>query len=149
MKDTHNNECDTSCNTCLRDFHNLPYHGLLDWRLALDMARIAVSSTETIDLKTQWGEVENPWKVLLQGDNAPVPATMHRLGYGLENFGDLRGYVKRGGTVKKIWIECHPLWTKDHPSYIAAAEDAGTKNPRYAVGMMNPFKALRRPADYV
>ena len=142
-------ECDTSCNTCLRDFHNLPYHGLLDWRLALDMARIGTSSTETIDLVSQWGKEENPWKVLLQGDKAPVPATMHRLGYDFENFGELRGYVKRGGTVKKIWVECHPLWTKDHPSYIAAAEEAKSDNPGYEVDMMNPFKALRRPADYV
>ena len=151
MKETHNHihECDTSCNTCLRDFHNLPYHGLLDWRLALDMARIATSSTETVDLKTQWGKEENPWKILLQGDNAPVPATMDRLGYDLENFGNLRGYVKRRGTIKKIWIECHPLWTKDHPLYIAAAEEAESDNPGYDVDMMNPFKALRRPADYV
>ena len=144
----HIHECDTSCNTCLRDFHNLPYHGLLDWRLALDMARIA-SSTETIDLKTQWGKVENPWKVLLQGDNAPVPTTMHRLGYDLKNFGELRGYVKRGGTVKKIWIECHPLWTTEHLSYCAAVDDAKRQYPRYHVERMNPFKALRRPADYV
>ena len=148
MKESHNHECDTSCNTCLRDFHNLPYHGLLDWRLALDMARIA-SSTETVDLKTKWGKEENPWKVLLQGDNAPVPATMDRLGYDLKNFGELRGYVKRVSTVKKIWIECHPLWTKDHPLYIAAAEEAESDNPRYQVDKMNPFKALRRPADYV
>ena len=42
MKESHNHECDTSCNVCLRDFHNLPYHGLLDWRLALDMARIGI-----------------------------------------------------------------------------------------------------------
>ena len=149
MKDTHNNECDTSCNTCLRDFHNLPYHGLLDWRLALDMARIAAFATETIDLKTQWGKEENPWKVLLQGDNAPVPATMHRLGYDLKNFGELRGYVKRGGTVKKIWIECHPLWTTEHLSYCTAVDDAKRQYPRCHVERMNPFKALRRPADYV
>lgn len=151
MKEDHNHihECDTSCNTCLRDFQNLPYHGLLDWRLALDMARIASSFTETIDLVSQWDKEENPWKVLLQGDDAPVPATMHRLGYDLENFDELRGYVKRGGTVKKIWIECHPLWTKDHPSYKAAVEAAIKQNPGYEVDMMNPFKALRRPADYV
>ena len=150
MKDTHNNECDTSCNTCLRDFHNLPYHGLLDWRLALDMARIAASATETIDLVSPWGKSKNPWSVLLQGDNAPVPVTMQRLGYSEPiNFGDLRGYVKRGRTVKKIWIECHPLWTTDHPSYITAAKEAKSDNPGYKVDMMNPFKALRRPADYV
>ena len=130
-------------------FPESPYHGLLDWRLALDMARIASSFTETIDLVSQWDKEENPWKVLLQGDDAPVPATMHRLGYDLENFDELRGYVKRGGTVKKIWIECHPLWTKDHPSYKAAVEAAIKQNPGYEVDMMNPFKALRRPADYV
>ena len=151
MKEDHNHihECDTSCNTCLRDFHNLPYHGLLDWRLALDMARLATSSTAIIDLVSPWGQSKNPWCVLLQGDNAPVPATMHRLGYDLENFGELRGYVKQGGRVKKIWIECHPLWTKDHPSYKAAVEAAIKQNPGYEVDMMNPFKALRRPADYV
>ena len=151
MKEEHNHihECDTSCNTCLRDFHNLPYHGLLDWRLALDMARLAASSTVTIDLVSHWGKYENPWKVLLQGDNAPVPATMHRLGYNLENFGELRGYVKRRGTVKKIWIECHPLWTTEHPSYCAAVDDAERQYPGYHVERMNPFKALRRPADYV
>ena len=130
MAENHNHECDTSCNTCLRDFHNLPYHGLLDWRLALDMARLATSSTAIIDLVSPWGQSKNPWCVLLQGDNAPVPATMHRLGYGLENFGELRGYVKQGGRVKKIWIECHPLWTKDHPSYKAAVEAAIKQNPR-------------------
>lgn len=152
MKEDHNHihECDTSCNTCLRDFHNLPYHGLLDWRLALDMARLAASSTVAIDLVSRWDKYENPWSVLLQGDNAPVPATMQRLGYSEPiNFGDLRCYVKRRGTEKKIWIECHPLWTKDHPSYIAAAEEAESDNPGYEVDMMNPFKALRRPADYV
>ncbi len=152
MKEDHNHihECDTSCNTCLRDFHNLPYHGLLDWRLALDMARLAASSTVAIDLVSQWDKYENPWSVLLQGDNAPVPATMQRLGYSEPiNFGDLRCYVKRRGTEKKIWIECHPLWTKDHPSYITAAKEAESDNPGYKVDMMNPFKALRRPADYV
>ena len=150
MKQAHNHECDTSCNTCLRDFHNLPYHGLLDWRLALDMARIAASSTENIDLVSDWGNDENPWKVLLQGNNAPVPVTMQRLGYSEPvNFGDLRAYVKRGGTVKKIWIECHPLWTTDHPSYHAALDNAERQYPGYHVERMNPFKALRRPADYV
>ena len=29
--------CDSACYDCLRDYRNMPYHGLLDWRLALDM----------------------------------------------------------------------------------------------------------------
>jgi hypothetical protein len=33
--------CDSSCHDCLRDYSNRAYHGLLDWRLALDMADLA------------------------------------------------------------------------------------------------------------
>ena len=146
---SHNHECDTSCNACLRDFYNLPYHGLLDWRLALDMARLAESSTATIDLNSRWEGRENPWRHLLRGDNAPVPATMQRLGYKETDFADLRGYVKQTRVQKRIWIECHPLWTKEHPSYCAAVEDANRRYPGYPVDPMNPFIALRRPADYV
>ena len=38
------------------------------------MARLADSPTAIIDLNS-------PWDVLLRGDEAPVPATMKRLGY--------------------------------------------------------------------
>lgn len=30
--------CDSSCYACLRDYRNMPYHPLLDWRLAVDLA---------------------------------------------------------------------------------------------------------------
>ena len=65
------------------------------------------------------------------------------------NLADLRGYVKQTQRQKQIWIECHPLWTKEHLSYCAAVEDAKRQYPGYPVGAMNPFRALRRPADYV
>lgn len=148
MQQSHNHECDTSCNACLRDFHNLPYHGLLDWRLALDMARLAASSNATIDLVSPWGNHENPWSILLQGDNAPVPATMQRLGYGQSiNFADLQGYVHN--SRPQIWIECHPLWTDEHPLYRAAFMAAEQQYPHHSIRLLNPFMALRRPADYV
>jgi DEAD/DEAH box helicase domain-containing protein len=36
----HINECRTSCSKCLSVFTNMPYHGLLDWRLGLSYLRI-------------------------------------------------------------------------------------------------------------
>jgi ATP-dependent helicase YprA (DUF1998 family) len=33
----HSGECDSSCYDCLRDYFNMRYHPLLDWRLAADM----------------------------------------------------------------------------------------------------------------
>ena len=148
LKKSHNHECDTSCNACLRDFYNLPYHGLLDWRLALDMVRLAASSAATIDLASPWGKYENPWRCLLQGTDTPVPATMQRLGYGTPvQFTGLRGYVHI--PRQKIWIERHPLWTDEHPIYREAFAAAHQEYPRYSICPMNPFRALRRPADYV
>src|SRR5262249_34319740 len=34
----HASLCRTSCPDCLRDFSNLAYHNILDWRLGLDLA---------------------------------------------------------------------------------------------------------------
>lgn len=150
MNEAHQRECDTSCNSCLRDFHNLPYHGLLDWRLALDMARLAGEATAIIDLVSPWGEHENPWRILLDGTDAPVPATMQRLGYEQPvQFATLRGYVPRPPKRGRILIERHPLWTDKHPAYLAAVAEAKQQHPRYKIISLNPFLALRRPADYV
>jgi hypothetical protein len=36
-KDGHADECSASCYRCLRDYGNMAYHALLDWRLAKDL----------------------------------------------------------------------------------------------------------------
>ena len=150
MKEFHSRGCDTSCNACLRDFYNLPYHGLLDWRLALDMVRLATSSNATIDLVSPLGKHENPWQPLLRGFDAPVPATMQRIGYGAPiQFAGLRGYVKQLQRQQQILIECHPLWTKEHPVYHEAVTAARQEYPHHQIHPMNPFRLLRRPADYI
>ncbi len=145
----HGSKCDTSCNLCLRDFSNLPYHGLLDWRLALDMARIALSSAVTVDLSSSWNGVTNPWVNLLEGEATSVPAILKSLGYSSsEQFGSLRGYVRRNRNLQRVLIVRHPLWTDEHPEWKAAVEAAEGKYSGYEVKSANPFKVLRRPADY-
>lgn len=37
--------CDSSCYECLRDYRNMPYHALLDWRLAVDLGNLATAGT--------------------------------------------------------------------------------------------------------
>ena len=142
----HCEDCDTSCNRCLRDFYNLAYHGLLDWRLAIDMARLASDASATIDLTSPWPELgRNPWRTLCDGDNAPVRATLASLAYNRhERFGDLSGYVSARGSVKLLR---HPLWTNEHSTYQAARADALTRYPSHVVGAINPFEVTRRPSD--
>lgn len=148
--ENHGAVCDTSCNRCLRDFFNLPYHGLLDWRLALDMIKIIASPTANISLdKIPTGQPD-VWSVLLEGANAPIPTLLQRLGYRPPTmFGNLRGYVHQNDAKRTILIERHPLWTSEHPDYLIATVEAIQRFPNYAVIPMNPFIALRRPTDYV
>ena len=146
----HEGDCDTSCNSCLRDYRNLPYHGILDWRLALDMARLISDGSAIIDLHTPWGSNPNPWLRLIQGTNPPIPASFQRLGYGSpRHFGTLIGFVHQNTRRRTIRILRHPLWQDDHPEWITARTAAMTQHPGYEVVAANPFMVLRRPADCV
>jgi hypothetical protein len=150
----HAHECDTSCNVCLRDFYNLPYHGLLDWRLALDMTRILSTTQVTVDLTTAWPGAPNPWERLTVGDAAGpgiVPRILARLGFGPpQPFGSLRGYVHQNTQRRLLLIESHRLWTAQHAHYTAAHTAARQQFPNHTdVRMVNPFLVIRRPAEYV
>ncbi|HLO87022.1 MAG TPA: DEAD/DEAH box helicase [Nostocaceae cyanobacterium] len=146
----HGNTCDTSCNLCLRDYQNLAYHGLLDWRLALDLARLVISSKSAIDLRSPWGNMPNPWSNLHQGDNSPMTTTLQNLGYSLPTqFETLTGYVHKNPKRKTILILRHPLWQDDHPEWLKAVENAKSRYPDYTPQPGNPFMILRRPGDYV
>ena len=46
---SHAGICQTSCPDCLRDFSNLAFHNILDWRLGLDLARLALDPNAMID----------------------------------------------------------------------------------------------------
>jgi hypothetical protein len=37
--------CDSSCHLCIRDHLNWPWHALLDWRLAVDLASVLLGKT--------------------------------------------------------------------------------------------------------
>ena len=143
----HGSGCDTSCSLCLRDYQNLAYHGLLDWRLALDMARLVSNASSTVDLNRSWGNLQNPWFNLTQG---AIPSTLQRLCYGSPTqFGTLTSYVHQIPQRRTILIVRHPLWQDDHPEWIAARTAALAQHPNYQIIPANPFMVLRRPGDYV
>lgn len=149
LETSHSSECDGSCNNCLRDYQNLPYHPLLDWRLALDMARLLTSSSVTIDLVTDWDEnIYNPWKRLVEGAEAPVAKILNKLNYaGPTEEAGLRCYKHE--PFKKIIVECHPLWDDSHPKWMQTCDICRSKYSGYTIHKMNPFHALRRPIDYL
>lgn len=52
----HKNECTSSCYDCIRDYSNQKVHGLLDWRLGLDLARLSYDSESEIDFTINYWE---------------------------------------------------------------------------------------------
>jgi hypothetical protein len=144
----HGDRCDTSCNDCLRDFFNMQYHGLLDWRLALDMTRLASDPKAKVDITTDWRVgVRNPWRRLVFGERAPLPRTMLQLGY--EPVPDCTLPTFASKRRKRLLVAAHPLWNESHPEYQQARSEGLRRNPGFDVAMMNLFMAIRRPADYI
>jgi hypothetical protein len=144
----HRDRCDTSCNHCLRDFYNLQYHGLLDWRLALDMAHLAHDPSSALDLRSSLGAgVPNPWRVFVDGPAAPISRTLKQFGYQWVEMADTPCFVS--AFRRRAWVACHPLWTEDHFEYRQAVSALKVQYADYSAGPMNLFMAVRRPGDYV
>ena len=52
LMDGDRHTCDSACYDCLKDYRNAPYHGLLDWRLALDV--LTLLRGEALDPDQRW-----------------------------------------------------------------------------------------------
>jgi len=138
--DLHANSCDTSCPDCLRSYSNLQYHNLLDWRLAVDVASLALDAAAPISLSSpRWDRVANIAAVTLR--NA-------RPGYRQMTIAGLPA-VTDGNDVK---ILTHPLWLTDRNSLgpdLARAWDEAERvhglriDPEHT--FVSVFEALRRP----
>lgn len=55
---SHADECSSSCYRCLRDYGNMAYHALLDWRLAKDLFRLLQGRPLSIDPVAQVAAIE-------------------------------------------------------------------------------------------
>lgn len=137
----HAGACDTSCPDCLRSYSNLAYHNLLDWRLAIDMANLALDANSAISLASPlWSRV---------ADLAATTLEAARPGFSRTNFGGLPGLTNG---VEAI-IVTHPLWLTDRAGAgpeIASAWDDAERNHGLRVdpawSFISVFEALRRPA---
>lgn len=129
--------CMTSCPDCLRDFSNLPYHSVLDWRLGLDLARLALNPAAPIDFTVPY------WQGIDTAAARPYFAAMP--GWQQTTFGGLNAGL-RGNRVEII---VHPLWNTD-PNYFGAQLATAYAQAQQTVAgcqiaMKSVFEVLRRP----
>jgi len=133
-----NQPCDSACYDCLKDYANMAYHGLLDWRLALDMARLARG--QEIGLSNYWSGIAE----------SLVAHFCEDFDWTETQFGPLPG----AETQDVALIAVHPLWNV-HPDYcveelaeaIIEAESRGfTRDEPRRWMPIDLFELSRRPA---
>jgi hypothetical protein len=134
--------CDSACYDCLRDYWNLPFHGLLDWRLAGDLLDMMIEGAFSRDRR--WVDLR---ETSLSDLQAAFPSLEQRSFEGRVCLAD-----NRNG---KVLIPRHPL---EEPSLdrlsveladvVAAASDAGFNLDDGSIHLerSTTFDMLRRPA---
>ncbi|MCD8236109.1 MAG: hypothetical protein LUD00_05535 [Prevotellaceae bacterium] len=113
----HEKGCTSSCYDCIRDYSNQGVHHLLDWRLGLDLARLAHDSNAKIDFSIKY------WTDYI---NITVKNVLLRHGYSVESFdGTLIGTAPYDG---ENYCLVHPLWSSKKVSRLIGSL-SGTYKP--------------------
>jgi DEAD/DEAH box helicase domain-containing protein len=132
----HTGSCQTSCPDCVRDFSNLSFHNILDWRLGLDLARLALDAAAEISLDVAY------WQPLATQASQNYFAAQP--GWGFQTYAGLPG--GRRGPIAEII--CHPLWSRNQAALhtgLARAEAEARTAGATQVSFRSVFEVLRRP----
>ena len=135
VNDPHCGDCRTSCPDCLRDFSNLVFHNILDWRVALDLARLALDPNASIDFTVSY------WQGL---DQIAAGSYLQAVDLQQAQFGGL--VAGRDGNYAEIIT--HPLWDCDPNNFgpqLATAYAQALAAGATEIGFKSIFEILRRP----
>ena len=133
----HRLDCDASCYKCLRNYRNMGYHGLLDWRLGISLLRCLQSESFDSGLGGVFsfpeleGWIEHATK-LRDSFSISFSATPR-------DFGPLPGLEIGNKQVLVV----HPLWDRRHPIGLLAQGLACCGDE--SAQMLDTFNLLRRP----
>lgn len=138
----HQRECLTSCYRCLREYGNMAYHPLLDWRLGLDMVRLALDAQAEISLAYGYWrelaeEVASTYFAGLELD-AHIVAGLH---VGLPR--------EPNDGARRARVLTHPLWDHDERNFGAplARAVATLRDQDYQPEYRSLFRAIRFPYE--
>ncbi len=95
-----NHNCDSSCYECLRDYYNQTHHSLINWRLGLDLARLAVDENAKFDFSQEYwvnhiSDIADRISKKLNGHKIKIENT-----FGIQS-------------ENKSILITHPFWTQE------------------------------------
>jgi hypothetical protein len=138
----HASTCEQACYECLQRFGNQAYHGLLDWRLALDYLALLHDAKFQAHLpnttQVQWTE---SWRGLRER----MIALILRMTADPERL-DIAGFplLRLDKTADSWAAVVHPLWNWDHIVSVEPALADFVETHRTVA--LSTFELARRPA---
>jgi hypothetical protein len=133
----HRLKCDASCPDCLRQYRNMSFHGLLDWRLGLSLIKMLSDEGHRCGLS---GDFATPdmldWPQLADDLRQAFCKTFNCTPVA---FGALPGFEV--GTQKGVFV--HPLWNTGAPTGLLA-EAVATVPAGVKLRYVDTFNAQRR-----
>jgi hypothetical protein len=134
----HSHDCDSSCYDCLRQYRNMNYHGLLDWRLGLSLLRVLASSNFQCGLDEDFSAPDlEDWLETAVKLRDTFCASFSSSSPQL--FGSLPGFEVGDKRV----IIVHPLWNRKNPIGLLADAIATVEADTQ---ILDTFNLLRRPS---
>lgn len=134
--EAHQQRCDSAGYDCLRQYRNMTFHGLLDWRLGLSLLRALSDGTFACGLD---GDFNAPdligWLDLARDRRDAFCSTF---GCTPQDFGQVPGFVVGAQQVLVV----HPLWDTYSPRGLLAEARADTTPA--PVRHLDTFNLLRR-----
>jgi DEAD/DEAH box helicase domain-containing protein len=131
----HGAACQTSCHDCMRDYSNLAYHSILDWRLGLDMARLALNAAAPIDFSPNYWTGVPDLAIQRLHDALPGSALLNLAG------------LPAVGLGRRAVVAAHPLWDVRPANLHAnlAAAQAAAMASELSSDFRSTFMLIRRP----
>ena len=138
LADAHQKDCDSSCYSCLRNYRNMAYHSLLDWRLGVSLLRCLQSDEFDCGLGGDFSASDLAGWV---GQATKLRDSFcNSFAAQAREFGPLPGFEMGRRQV----LIMHPLWDVSRPAGLLAEGLAACtiENPQ----TLDTFNLLRRPA---
>jgi len=102
VSEEHASECASSCYDCIRDYSNQSVHSLLDWRLGLDLARLAGDENAIVDFTVDY------WKNHL---DATITSVLESRGYIVK---EVENTLLAANADGDSLLVVHPFWSDSY-----------------------------------
>lgn len=134
-----NHKCISSCYSCLMNYRNMQYHGILDWQLGFSYLRLLYDKDYHCGLDGNF--VFPELKGFIDLANKLAKEFANYFGYEVVRWGKLPGLKN---DTKKIII-IHPLWSKEDPYGLLSEAIVEAGGDLDEIKFMDTFNLLRRP----